>query len=184
MCKPYLSEAPDKANDILFLSADELNSVMREVRIFIEKLEVGNLPETALPALDLPASVRTIAGTLARLHGQQIRVSVDPAAASGLSHAQSLHIRNLVKEAISNSSRHARGTLVQFSLRQVKDGIRMTVRETARASAGKVRRKTVRGLSAWRGAPANSAGHCRCCRDPRKAPGLYSTSRRRPAWKR
>ena len=108
-CKPYLSEAPDKANDILFLSADELNSVMREVRIFVEKLEVAKLPETALPALDLPASVRTIAGTLARLHGQQIRVSVDPAAASGLSHAQSLQIRNLVKEAISNSPRHAGG---------------------------------------------------------------------------
>ena len=127
--KADLSEASHKTAVALTHSIDELNSVMREVRGFIEKLEVVNFPQTALPARDLPAALRTMAGILARLHGRRVRVSVDPAVASGLSDLQSLQIRNLAKEALSNSFRHAKATGVHLSLQQVKDGIRLTIRD-------------------------------------------------------
>ena len=63
--KLCLSEVPDEAAAILAQSIGELNSVMREVRSVIGELEAEGLPET-----DLPASLRTMAGTLARLHGR------------------------------------------------------------------------------------------------------------------
>jgi PAS domain S-box-containing protein len=125
--KGDLSGASNKAAIALNHSIDEITSVMQDVRSFIERLEVADLPDTALPARDLPASLRTLAGILARLHGRRVRVSVDPAVASGLSQMQSVQIRNLAKEALSNSFRHARATGVYLSLRQVKDSIRLTV---------------------------------------------------------
>jgi signal transduction histidine kinase len=124
-----LSEAPDKAEALLTRSIGELNSVMREVRTFIEALESGAVPNTALPALDLPTSLRAMAGTLARLHARQVRVSVDDAVAVGLSQAQSLELLKLAKEALSNSLRHAKATLVQVSLRRLTDTIRLTVQD-------------------------------------------------------
>ena len=139
--KMYLSGASNKAAAALNHSIDELNSVMRDVRGFIEKLEVGNSSDTTPPALDLPTSLRTMAGILARLHGRRVRVSVDPVAVSGLSYMQSLQIRHLAKEALSNSFRHARATGVHLSLRQMKDSIRLTVQDNGRG----LRRKNAKG---------------------------------------
>jgi PAS domain S-box-containing protein len=119
-----LSRAPDEAAAILTQSIGELNSVMREVRSIIEGLQKEGLLE-----IDLPASLRTMAETLARLHGRQVRVSVDRDIAAGISGSQSLEILKLAKEALSNSFRHARAIRVQLSLRQSKDGIRLTVRD-------------------------------------------------------
>jgi PAS domain S-box-containing protein len=124
-----LSEAPDKAEALLARSIGELNSVMREVRTFIEKLEAGTVPKPAPPALDLSTSLRTMANTLAQFHGRQVRVSVDNAVATGMSHVQGPEILNLVKEALSNSFRHAKATLVQVSLRRLTNTIRLTVQD-------------------------------------------------------
>jgi len=128
-CKQSLANAPQKAAAILAQSIGELRSEMREVRTFIEGLEVAGVPETAPLSRDLSGSLRAMAGTLARLYGRQIRVAINQTVAAGLSDAQSLEIFNLVKEALSNSFRHARATLVQVSLRQVKDGTRLAVRD-------------------------------------------------------
>ena len=118
------SQFPDEAAAVLTQCIDELNSVMGEVRSFIGGLEGKGLPETS-PL----TSLRTVARTLARLHGRRVRVSIDPAVASGLSREQSLQILNLAKEALSNSFRHARATLIQVSFCQLKDGVRLTVRD-------------------------------------------------------
>lgn len=139
--KADLSGVSNKAAAALTHGIEELNSVMRDVRSFIGKLEVTDLPDTALPVRDLPASLRTMAEILARLHGRRVRVSVDPAVASGLSQMQSVQICNLAKEALSNSFRHARATGVHLSLRQAKDSIRLTVRDNGTG----LRRKDAKG---------------------------------------
>jgi len=133
--KECLLKTPDKAAAALTHSIGELNSVMRDVRTFIERLDQEGPLET-----DLSASLRTMAGTLALLHSQRVRVSIDPAAATGLSKAQGLEILNLAKEALSNSFRHSRAALVQFSFRQLQDGIRLIVQDNGRG----LRRKGVR----------------------------------------
>jgi PAS domain S-box-containing protein len=139
--KANLSGASNKAAVALTHGIDELNSVMRDVRSFIGKLKATDLSDTALPSRDLPTSLRTMAGILARLHGRRVRVSVDPAVASALSQMQSAQICNLAKEALSNSFRHARATGVHLSLRQVKDSIRLTVRDNGTG----LRRKDAKG---------------------------------------
>jgi nitrate/nitrite-specific signal transduction histidine kinase len=47
--------------------------------------------------------------------------------AAGCSYVQGFQEINLAKEAISNRFRHAQATLVQVSICQVKNGIRLTV---------------------------------------------------------
>ena len=127
--KQCLLQAPDKATANLNHCINELNSVMREVRTFIQWLEAAGLPEHRQPLPDLPGSLRTMARALAGLHGRQVRVSVDDAVAAGLSQAQSLELLKLAKEALSNSFRHAKATLVQVSLRRLTNTIRLTVQD-------------------------------------------------------
>lgn len=125
--KDCISEAPDKAAAALTHGIGELNFVMQEVRRFI-----GGLEGEGLAAIDLPGSLRTMAETLARLHGRQVRVFIDQAAASKISPLHSLQILNLVKEALSNSFRHGRATLAQVSLRRLQKGLRVMVRDNGK----------------------------------------------------
>jgi PAS domain S-box-containing protein len=124
-------EAPDKVAALLTRCIDGLNSAMQEVRSFIGGLEAEGLSDPALPIrdLDLAGSLHTIADTLARLHGRQVRVSVDEAVATGLSYPQIKEILKLAKEALSNSLRHAKATLVQVSLLQRKGSVCLAVRD-------------------------------------------------------
>lgn len=127
-CKHYPAEAPDRVGEIVARSIGELNSVMRDMRGFVEELEAAAPRTKGLP-LDLSTSLRAMVGALARLHGRKVGLVIDRAAANRLSPAQNLDLLNLVKEALSNSFRHAQATSVHVSLRQVKTGIRLAVRD-------------------------------------------------------
>jgi PAS domain S-box-containing protein len=123
------SQVSDETSAILAQNIDELNSVMREVRIFIEELGSPSHPKAALPELTLSDSLHVMAETLAQLHGRQVRVSVAHAVETGLSHAEGLEIVRLAKEALSNSFRHAKSSLVSVLLNRVKGTLRLTVRD-------------------------------------------------------
>lgn len=120
-------EEPDKSAVALARSIAGLNSVIEEVRSFIREVAVENLSD-----IDLPASLRTMVGTLARLHGRQARVSISHAVTDDLSAAHNLEILHLVKEALSNSFRHTRATMVRVSLRPLKGGIRVVVQDNGK----------------------------------------------------
>jgi signal transduction histidine kinase len=122
-------QVSDKTSAMLAQNIDELNSVMREVRTFIEELGPPSHPEAALPELKLSDSLHVMAETLAQLHGRQVRVSVAHAVETGLSHAEGLEIVRLAKEALSNSFRHAKSSLVSVLLNRVKGTLRLTVRD-------------------------------------------------------
>ena len=102
---------------------------MRDMRGFVERLEAEAAPRAEGVPLDLSMSLRTMVGALARLHGRKVGLAIDRAGASQLPPAQNLDLLNLVKEALSNSFRHAQATSVHVSLRQVKTGIRLAVRD-------------------------------------------------------
>jgi PAS domain S-box-containing protein len=124
-----LSGVSDNTSVMLGQNVDAVNSVMREVRTFIQELESESQPKTALPALELRSSLRILARMLAKLHGRQVRVSVARAVATGMSHAQRLEILKLAKEALSNSFRHTQANLVSVSLNRVKNNFRLTVQD-------------------------------------------------------
>lgn len=128
-CKYYPAKAPDRVGAIAARSIGELNSVMRDMRGFVEELETEAAPRTEGLPLDLSISLRAMVGALARLHGRKVGLAIDRACAVRLSPAQNLDLLNLVKEALSNSFRHARATSVRASLRPVKTGIRLAVRD-------------------------------------------------------
>ena len=128
-CKHYPAKAPDRVGAIVARSISELNSVMRDMRGFVEELEAEAAPRTEGVPLGLSISLRAMVGALARLHGRKVGLAIDRAAAIRLSPAQNLDLLNLVKEALSNSFRHAKATSVRVSLRQVKTGIRLAVRD-------------------------------------------------------
>lgn len=140
------SQVSDETSAILAQSIDELNSVMREVRTFIQALGIQSQPEAALPACELSDSLHTMAETLARLHGRQVRVSVARAVATGISHAQHLEILKLVKEALSNSFRHTEAPLVSVSLNRVKGNFRLIVQDNGAGFNLKGKTRQGRGL--------------------------------------
>jgi len=117
-------EASEKNDALLVRSIGELNSVMQEVRAFIRRLGTEGQLKASLPVL-----LRTMADTLARLHGRQVRVSIDEVAPISLSPAQSQEILKLAKEALSNSLRHAQATFIQVSLLQRKGAVCLAVRD-------------------------------------------------------
>ena len=123
------SKVSDETSALLTQSIDELNSVMREVRNFIEELGPQIHSEADLPAFELSHSLHALAQSLAHLHGRKVRVSVARAVTAGLSHVQQLEILKLVKEALSNSFRHTEASLVSVSLNRVNGNLRLTVRD-------------------------------------------------------
>jgi PAS domain S-box-containing protein len=136
-CKLDISKNPDRAAATLSRSIGVLNAAMVEVRTFMKELESEPppaiaMPAMALPMLDLPGLLSSMAEELAQLHGKQVRVSSDGAVAAGLWRAQGFEILKLAKEALSNSFRHAQAPLVFASLRRVNGAFRLTVRDNGR----------------------------------------------------
>jgi PAS domain S-box-containing protein len=127
--KTQPSKVSDETSALLTQSIDELNSVMREVRNFIEELGPQIHSEANLPECELSHSLQALAQSLAHLHGRKVRVSVSRAVTAGLAHGQQLEILKLVKEALSNSFRHTEASLVSVSLNRVNGHFRLTVQD-------------------------------------------------------
>lgn len=123
------SQVSDKAAMMLSQNISELNSVMQEVRNFIKELGPLSHPEAAWPTFELSNSLYTMAETLARLYGRKVRVSIARDAVTGISHAEHLNLLNIAKEAISNSLRHTKASIVSVSLNHTKGNFRLTVQD-------------------------------------------------------
>ncbi|MDP1948392.1 MAG: PAS domain S-box protein [Nitrospirota bacterium] len=145
-CKLSLPKSQGTVAGMLTQGIGALNEAMGDVRTFMQELESRPLPTAAQAEADLSASLRAMAGMLARLHGQTVRVSVDDAAEAGLSQAQRLELLKLAKEALSNSFRHAKATVVQVSLLQRKGAAFFVVRDNGAGFDRKARSTGGRGL--------------------------------------
>lgn len=145
-CMRDISENPKKASVTLTYSIGAMNAAMREVRIFMEELESKSPSPATLPGLDLSGSLHSMAKDLARLHGIPVRVSVDRDMDGALSREQGLALLNMAKEALSNSLRHAKATVVQVSLLLRKGSVFLVVRDNGTGFDRKARSTGGHGL--------------------------------------
>ena len=123
-CKSMLRRNPRKAARTLERAVTQLNALMREVRNFIAGLE-----SELLQGGDLAEALRTVVQSIAIPHGLPFRIAIDRKAARHLTREQGVHVLNIVREAVSNSLRHAKASGGHVSLRRLKHSVRVTIRD-------------------------------------------------------
>jgi len=77
----------------------------------------------------------------------QVRLAVDDRAARGLSAEQSLHMLLVIQEAVSNCIRHGRAQEATVSLKVLKQGVRLSIRDNGSGFNPRVARQTGHGLT-------------------------------------
>lgn len=123
-CRSLIKRNSNRAAVTLEQAVGRLNAVMREVRNFIAGLE-----SELIQGGDLSGALRTVVESLDGPQKLPFRVAIDEQAARHITREQSLHVLNVVREAVSNSLRHAKASRGTISLRRLKHVIRVTVRD-------------------------------------------------------
>jgi len=121
---------------------DQLNRVMREIRNFI-----AGLGSDLLKGKNLPAALQQMLDSLTQSHATRVRLAVDDRATQGLSAEQSLHLLLVIQEAVSNCIRHGGAQEATVSLKMLKQGVRLSIRDNGSGFNPKVVRRTGHGLT-------------------------------------
>jgi len=106
---------------------DRLNLVMREVRNFIAGL--GSDP---LQGKDLPKALQQMLASLTENQATRVRLAVEDRAAQAVSAKQALHLFLVIQEAVSNCIQHGRAKKARVSLKMLKQGVRLSIRDNGR----------------------------------------------------
>ena len=106
---------------------DQLNLVMHEVRNFI-----AGLGSDLLRGQDLPAALKQMLASLTENQPTRVRLAVEDRAAKAVSAEQSLHLIRVIQEAVSNCIRHGRAQEARVSLKMLKQGVRLSIRDNGR----------------------------------------------------
>ena len=122
--KSLMKRNAKRAVQALDRAVTQLNAVMREVRNFIAGLE-----SELLQGGDLSRALRAVIESLASPHGLPFRVAIQERAMHRITREQGLHALNVVREAVSNSLRHARANSGSVSVRGLKHAVRITIRD-------------------------------------------------------
>ncbi len=120
--KLIMAKAPRKAADELDRAIELLNGVVREVREFIPRL--GHHPAEEF---DLERALHTLVESMRGGHPEPFQVNIDSAAARRVSKEQGIQVLNIVREAVSNSLRHARAQTRSVRLRPWRKAVRVEV---------------------------------------------------------
>ena len=103
---------------------DQLNRLMHEVRNFI-----AGLGSDLLQGTDLPTALHHMLESLTKNHATHVRLKIEDRAAQALSAEQSLHLLLVIQEAVSNCIRHGHAQEATVSLKLLKQGVRLSVRD-------------------------------------------------------
>lgn len=103
---------------------NELNLVMGEIRNFI-----AGLGPDLLQGNDLPAALQHMLASMTQNQATRVRLAVEDRAAKALSAEQSLHLVRVIQEAVSNCIKHGRASEARVSLKMLKQGVRLTIRD-------------------------------------------------------
>ncbi|MEK6640757.1 MAG: PAS domain S-box protein [Nitrospirota bacterium] len=106
---------------------DQLNRVMREIRNFI-----AGLDSESLEGKNLPAALKHLLKSLTENQPTRVRFAVEDRAAKALSAEQSLHLLRVIQEAVSNCIRHGGAQEARVSLKMLKQGVRLSIRDNGR----------------------------------------------------
>ena len=103
---------------------DQLNRVMHEIRNFI-----AGLGSDLLKGKDLSTALQYMLESLTQHHATRVHLEIDDRAAQALSAEQSLHLVLVIQEAVSNCIRHGRAQEATVSLKMLKQGLRLSIRD-------------------------------------------------------
>ncbi len=127
-CKPLMTQRHyKKATASMDRAIGHLNHVMTEVRNFIAGLE-----SQILQGSTFPMALRTMVQTLTADHPIPCTLTIDENLADTFSTEQALHLLNIVREALSNSLRHADATRTTVSLKSLSRAIRLTIADNGK----------------------------------------------------
>ena len=119
----------------------QLNLVMREIRNFI-----AGLDSDLLQGQDLPTALQQMLASLTENQATRVRLAVEDRAAKALSTEQSLHLIRVVQEAVSNCIRHGHAQEARVSLKMLKQGVRLSIRDNGRGFNQDTAKGTGHGL--------------------------------------
>ena len=123
--KSMLSPRSRKASGAsLDQAIDQLNRVMREVRSFIM-----GLGSELLEGIDLRVALQQMLKPLTENQATHVRLAVEDRAAKALSVEQSLHLFRVIQEAVSNCIQHGRAQEANVSLKMLRQGVRLSIRD-------------------------------------------------------
>ena len=142
-CKPLMTQRRyKKAAASMDRAIGQLNHVMSEVRNFIAGLE-----SQILQGSTFPMALRTMVLTLTADHPIPCTLTIDENLADTFSTEQALHLLNVVREALSNSFRHAEATKTTVCLKSLSRSIRLTITDNGRGFDHASMRGTGHGLT-------------------------------------
>ena len=121
---------------------EQLNLVMHEIRNFI-----AGLGSDLLQGKDLPTALQHMLDSMTQNHTTRVRLVVEDRAAQAVSAEQSLHLLLVIQEAVSNCIRHGRAQEATVSLKMLKQGVRLSIRDNGRGFNPDVAKGTGHGLS-------------------------------------
>ena len=114
---------------------------MREIRNFI-----AGLGSDLLKGKDLPTALQQMLETLTQQHATRVRLAIEDRATQSLSAEQSLHLLLVIQEAVSNCIRHGRAQEATVSLKMLKQGVRLSIRDNGSGFNPEAAWRTGRGL--------------------------------------
>ena len=120
----------------------QLNEVMREIRNFI-----AGLGSDLLKGKDLPTVLAHMLASLTENQPTRVRLAVEGPAAKALSTEQALHLVRVIQESVSNCIKHGHAQEARVSLKMLKQGVRLTIRDNGRGFNPKAIKGTGHGLS-------------------------------------
>ena len=106
---------------------EQLNDVMREIRNFI-----AGLGSDLLQGKNFPAVLKQMLASLTEHQSTRVRLAVEDRAAKALSTEQSLHLIRVIQEAVSNCIKHGHAREARVSLKMLKRGVRLSIRDNGR----------------------------------------------------
>jgi PAS domain S-box-containing protein len=121
---------------------DQLNDVMREIRNFI-----AGLGSDLLQGKNLPAALKQMLASLTEHQAMRVRLAVEDRAVKALSTEQSLHLVRVIQEAVSNCIKHGHAQETRVSLKMLKQGVRLSVRDNGRGFNQATAKRTGHGLT-------------------------------------
>ncbi|MCX5723680.1 MAG: PAS domain S-box protein [Nitrospirae bacterium] len=105
----------------------QLNQVIQEVRGFI-----SGLGSDQLQGKDWLTELRLMLKSLTKNSPMRVRHSIEGQAVQALSGEQASHLLYIVQEAVSNGLRHSGAQEARVSLKMLKRGVRLSIRDNGR----------------------------------------------------
>jgi signal transduction histidine kinase len=121
---------------------DQLNRAIADVRSLVRSLESESVQE-----FDLRAELDTLVETYMHIGPARITANIAPQFASSMTLQEKQEILMIIREALSNSVRHARATHIALSLQLRKRSIRLLVQDDGVGFPHEERKSRGYGLS-------------------------------------